>query len=414
MTFRPYNPSHDLEAARRIWYEVGWLDRDRENDVKGYGAFIDPACCDAYVAEIDGAAECLVAMASGQIRHLDTDLPLAGVMGVTTSHVARKQGFASRLTAHAIAQSVAKGAAVAGLGMFEQGYYNRLGFGSGSYEHHFHFDPMELQVPGQTRPPRRVTLADAAAVHVNRIGRLRTHGAVNFDHVGITESEMLWTRGGFGLGYYDGPKGELSHHVWLQTEDMEYGPVMVQWMVYHNNDELMELLGLLKGLGDQMLTVQMHQPPNLNLQDLLRQPIRERRVRHRSKYESACHALAFWQMRICDVPACLAATHVPGGTVQFNVRIHDPIASHLPEDAAWRGCSGDYTVTIGPESSAVDGHKNGLPLLDASLNAFTRLWLGVANATTLNRTDHLNAPPELLAQLDNTLRLPQPFTNWEF
>jgi predicted acetyltransferase len=414
MTFRKYDHARDFEAARRIWHEVGWNEFDRDDDKKGLAAFLDPACSDAYVAEVHGEAECLVVNSTGMIRHGDAALPLAGVLGVTTSHVARKQGFASRLTAHAIAESAAKGAAVAGLGMFEQGFYNQLGFGSGSFEHLVRFDPSQLVVPNPKRPPRRLTVKDAEAVHASKLQRRPVHGQASFDHVGITQSEMYWTRNGFGLGYFDGPNGELTHHLWLSTEDFEYGPYKVEWAVYQTPDQFRELLGLLRGLGDQVASVGIMQPSGVRMQDLMREPIKERRVRRRSNYESGCSAMAYWQMRICDVPACLAATKVACEPVRFNLTLVDPIKNRLPEDAPWRGCGGDYTVTIGPESSAQPGHESGLQTMNATVNAFTRVWLGVDRASAIAFSDDLEAPETLLTQLDNGLRLPAPHTDWEF
>ena len=44
------------------------------------------------------------------------------------------------------------------------------------------------------------------------------------------------------------------------------------------------------------------------------------------------------------------------------------------------------------------------PTLTATVNAFTRLWLGVRPATGLAVTDDLSGPPELLQQLDQLAR----------
>jgi len=414
MNFRNYDSTRDFEAVRRIWHEVGWNAIDREPDKKGLTAFLDPACSDAYVAEVHEAAECSVVMTDGTYRYLDETLPFAGVMGVTTSHVARKQGLAGRLTAHAIAQSVSKGAVMAGLGMFEQGFYNKLGFGSGSFEHLIQFDPAQLTVPNAPRPPRRLTVDDAAIMHACRLQRMPVHGAASFEPVGITQSEMLWTHGGFGLGYFDGSNGELSHYMWLSSEKLEYGPYTVDWMTYQTHDQLRELLGVLKGLGDQVPTIRMLQPSGIRLQDVLTEPIKERRVRRRSEFESGCAAMAYWQMRICDVAACLAATHINCDPVRFNLTLTDPITERLPEDAPWRGCSGDYTVTLGRDSSADSGHDSALPNMRASVNAFTRMWIGVDTATAIAFSDDLTAPPELLVELDRSLRLPSPHPDWEF
>jgi predicted acetyltransferase len=141
MILRDYDPSRDKTAAHRIWYETGWLEKGKEEEMD---IFVESGR--AMVAEIGGEAECLVLSAAGTMRYLDRELPFTGVTGVTTSHVARKQGLASRLTASLVAADAADGALVAGLGMFEQGFYNQLGFGTGSYEHWVGFDPARLCV----------------------------------------------------------------------------------------------------------------------------------------------------------------------------------------------------------------------------------------------------------------------------
>ena len=63
--------------------------------------------------------------------------------------------------------------------MFEQGFYDRLGFGTGGYEHLVALDPSQLRFPrpGRSRVPRRITTDDWEAVHANRRNRFRGHGA---------------------------------------------------------------------------------------------------------------------------------------------------------------------------------------------------------------------------------------------
>lgn len=208
--FRRYDPKQDGKAIRRIWREIGWLDAGKKQHAKALGIFAQ--CCDGWVATLDGGAECLALTAPGRLRHLREELSFFGVMAVTTSRVARKQGFARRLMARAVARGAAEGGLVAGLGMFEQGYYDRLGFGSGGYEVWLAFDPASLTVDRPFRPPTRISRKDWRSVHASRLARRRGHATVIFDAPEITRAEMLWTENGFGLGYFDGPGGELTHH----------------------------------------------------------------------------------------------------------------------------------------------------------------------------------------------------------
>lgn len=408
-TFRVYDPKRDRDAAIRIWREVGWIEDD-EKKREAFDLFVEG--CRALVADVEGAAECIVLSMPGSLRHLDASLPFSAVVGVTTSRVVRKQGLAGRLTARLIAEDVAEGALVAGLGIFEQGFYDRLGFGSGGYEHWLAFDPAQLKVERQHRVPRRITLEDWQAVHASRHARRQGHGAVNLDPQVVTQGEMIWTKNGFGLGYFDGPHGELTHHLWLRGSG-EHGPYTLLWLSYQTADQFLELMALLKSLGDQVRMVWMREPPHIQMQDFLKQPFRFRQLTEKSKYENRMNATAYWQMRICDLPNCLAKTHLRGAAIRFNLTLSDPIEDFLDADAPWRGVGGAYVVTLGPTSQAVRGTDPALPTLKASVNAFTRLWLGVRPATGLAVTDKLSGPPDLLNRLDE-LRLPTPMPDWDF
>ena len=123
---------------------------------------------------------------------------------------------------------------------------------------------------------------------------------------------------------------------------------------------------------------------------------------------------AYWQLRLLDLPGALAETAVDAEPARFNLVLSDPIESFLDDGAPWRGVAGDYVVRIGPESRAERGTDRSLPTLSASVNAFSRMWLGVRSATGLSWTDELSGPPDLLAQLDRILRLPTPSPDWEF
>jgi hypothetical protein len=406
---RDYDPSKDKDAVHRIWHEVGWLEKDKEE-----AADLVIECGRALVAEVNGAAECLVNTAPSTMRYLSEELPFSAITGVTTSRIARKRRLARRLTAKAVALDAAAGALVAGLGIFEQGYYNQLGFGSGRYEHWIAFDPAGLAVSAKARIPRRITSEDWALVHTSRLTRLRGHGSCNLTPAEITRSDMLWNDKGFGLGYCNGPDGELTHHFWCRVKDAEHGPYTITWISFQTPDQFLELMALLKSLGDQVRLVRMREPQGIQLQDLIRQPFKQRQVTEKSKFESHMHALAYWQMRICDLPACLERTNLRSDEVRFNLTLTDPIERFLDDSAPWHGIAGDYVVTLGPSSHAERGTSASLPTLTASAGAFTRLWLGVRPATGLAITDEIHGSPKLLEKLDWALRLPEPKPDWDF
>ena len=409
MELRAFDPQRDREDAHRVYMEVGWLEKGHEENAD---RVIDAGR--SHVAEINGAAEVVVTTAWGKAHYVDQTLPLCGVTGVATSRVARKQGLAARVTARAVAQDAADGALVAGLGMFEQGFYNRLGFGTGGYEHWVGFDPAHLRVRTQARVPGRVTVDDWEVAHAARLVRRKGHGAVDIEPAALTWHEMAETKNGFGLGYRREADGALTHYVWVSAPNVERGPYTVQWAIYQDYDQLLELLAVLRNLGDQVHLVRMREPQGIQLQDLIAQPFKGQNVTARSDFAQRIVAEAYWQMRICDLPGCLTRTRLPGETVRFNLDLSDPIAALLPEDAPWRGVAGRYVVTLGPSSGAERGTDASLPTLTATVNALTRLWLGVRPATGLAVTDDLSGPLDLLQALDRAICLPEPKPDWDY
>ena len=409
MTIRPYDHDRDEKAVRRIWREVHWVNTDKEEQTMVHFLSV----VRGHVAELNGEAECLATSVPGTYRYQDEDLSLSAITGVTTSRIARKQGFAGRLTAERIAADVMDGAEICVLSMFEQGFYDRLGFGTGPYEHKVRFDPADLLIDRPFRVPKRLTTEDWPAIHTGMCKRIRRHGACTLAPPRLIQAELGWSDGGFGLGYNDGPAGELTHFLWARGKE-ESGPYFLKFFIYQTYEQLLELLALLKSLGDQIRLVSIIEPPEIQLQDLIKQPFRGRMVTNRTGYEQHCRATAHWQARICNLEACLAKTHLVGDAVQFNLSLHDPISDLLDANAIWKGLSGNYTVTLGLESYAEPGINEQWPTLTASVGAFTRLWLGVRPATGLAVTDDLDGLPELLSALDQAVRLPTPNVGWEF
>jgi GNAT superfamily N-acetyltransferase len=413
MHLRRYDPERDKEPVRRIWREVGWLKEGKEE-----ACDLMFGCGLSYVADMEGQPECAVATAMGGVRHLDEDLPLTVLTSVATSRIARKQGLPRRLMARALAENAEAGVLVAGLGMFEQGYYNQVGFGTGAYEHWVSFDPATLKVTAKHRVPKRITADDWQAAHTPRLSRLGGHGRSYLTPAEMTRAEMLLTDNGFGLGYGDAPHGGLSHYLWFGAENLERGPYEVGWMAYQTWDQFLELMALVRSLGDQVHLVAMREPPFIQMQDLVDKPFKHREITEKSKFEVGIWSDAYWQMRILDLPGCLARTRLPCGDLRFNLRLTDPVERYLdgdsPPSTTWRGVGGEYLVALGPASRAERGSDPSLPTLTATVNSFTRLWLGVRPATGLAVTDELRGPADLLAALDRAFCLPTPRPDWSF
>lgn len=404
-TVRPYDRERDLPAVERIWREIGWTTSAEQ--VAHVGTFYDAGR--ALVQELNGTAESTSHIARGSIRHLDHDLVLSAVTAVNTSYVARKQGAARRLLARMLAEEAAHGAHVAALGIFDQGFYDQLGFGTASYDHRFAFDPTILDLDRRPRPPVRLTADDWADVHASMMSRLRSHGGVCIDEPLLVKAELAWQENPFGLGYRDAA-GELTHFVYGEAKG-EHGPYHVNWMAYRDVEQLLELLALLKSLGDQVHEVVLLEPPHVQFQDLLRQPFREaRRIAGKAHHRS----FAWWQLRILDLERCIDAAHFAGEEVRFNLDLRDPVVGHLPDDVGWPGVAGRFVVTLGAASDVEEGTADGLPTLRTRVGPFSRLLFGVREASALAATSHLHGEPELLARLDRTVRTPDLRAGWDF
>jgi len=411
MNFRRYNTKKDKEKAFRIWNECGWLD-DNNKDKKGFDAFMNSVV--GRVAEINSSPECLVTSTDCNLQYQNEILPLSCVTSVCTSRIARKQGIALQLTAQVIAEDTENGADISTLGMFEQGFYNKLGYGTGSYEHIISFDPTQLKVSVPPNIPTRLSSDDWKKIHKSRIYRLSKHGYVSPISSGITKAETLWSPNGFGLGYFD-EEEILTHHIWVSVDkNIESGPYRIAWMSYQNSTQFLELMALVKSLGDQIRLVSMHEPAGVQMQDLLDKPFKNRMITRKSDFEHGMKAVAYWQMRICNLENCLINTHLNCPEFQFNLKITDPIEKFLPQTSKWRGIGGDYIVTLGDNSLSENSHNSSLPTLTSTVNAFTRLWLGVTPASGLIVTDSFEAPIELIEKLDDAFRLPHPTPDWDY
>lgn len=405
--WREIDPVVDMPAIDQIWREIGWLeDASRTEHVASY--YVGG---DTIVADVDGRVECAVVVSPGVVAYQKERLSMAVVAAVTTSHVGRKQGLATELTAASLARAGADGYAVSGLGMFEQGYYDRFGFGTMGYESTFRFDPADLRVNTPFRAPVRLTRADSGDMHMALLRRQRGHGGVSIEVPQTFDADLAGIDDWFGLGYRAGTR--LSHFVVLQGSD-EHGPYRVRWLAYENTAQLMELMALIRSLGEQVRTIAMEEPAELQFQDFINQPIRHRILTRGGTHAGGQSSFAYWQMRILDLPACLARTHLPTASLAFNLMLSDPLDALLPEETQWRGCGGDWLVQLGPTSSARPGSDASLPTLKCGVGAFTRLWMGVRSASVLANSELLDAPLSLIEKLDEQLRLPATRSGYEF
>ena len=300
--------------------------------------------------------------------------------------------------------------------MFEQGFYDRLGFGTLGYTPHASFDPAHLRVPRLTRPPLRLSGDDITEIHANRVRRLRGHGSVSFDAAEFSRAELMLDPecvSSFFLGFRDGPSGRLSHHLLARAKG-ENGPCTVGWMGYETGGQLIELLSVLRSLGDQVRQVKMAEPPQLQIQDLIDRPFRTQMVSRSGEMDQRFDTCAESQIRILDLQACLAANSCPV-KIELNLLVEDPVAEHLDGDG-WRGVGGDYRLRLGERCEVtVAAVDPALPTLRIGVGALSRMWIGSRSASSMALTDQLEAPDDLLAPLDVAFLPPaSPHYDWMF
>lgn len=404
---RPFEIERDLAAVKKIWQEVGWV--EDENDLAQLDHFF--ADGNTIVATVNDQPECSVHTLTGNMQIAKTQLPMLAVTAVTTSHLGRGRAFAQKLTAQQVIRAQNEGMSLTALGMFDQGFYDRLGFATGAYEQEIAFDPGSLKVDIPTRPAVRLTLGESAEMHAAMRKRFRSHGSVVLDSPTVFRAELGFGEKSFGLGFRDAD-GVLSHFMWLDPQDNPaHGPYEVRYMAYRKPEDILELLGLLKSLSDQIYSVSMIEPPELQMQMLLARPLRNMDLSKGSKHESRLRSFAWWQARILDMAQVVPALADASQSLEFEARVTDPLAK-FDSNA---GIGGTWHLTLGPGAKAERcAEGSGLPVLTTSVNALSRLLLGVGAASRLALTDELSASVDLLAELDAALHLPSPVVGWDF
>lgn len=394
----------DLPAIQRVWREVGWVDDDDG------AAQIEPFLADAltHVAVVDGAAEACGSVHRGTLRHGHDDLDTAFVTSITTSRIGRKQGLARAVLERLLLDAAADGATVSVLGMFEQGFYDRSGFGTGAEMVFHRLDPASLPADLPYRRPVRLTVDDAADVDAALVGRRRGHGGVAIPSPAMRRAELAWDDGGFGLGYRD-PDGTLTHYVWC-TAKGEHGPYRVRSWAWRTQRELLELLGVLRSLSDQVHWMVVPEPWCLQLQTLTDKPGRQHSRTRGSEHHYRVDADAWWQARILDVPGAFAAVR-SRRAARLRVTVTDPLAERVGYDRV----AGDWSVELGPDGSrATRADHGGEPDATCSVNTLTRLWLGVRSPSAVLLGDRVEVPQDLADVLDDALLLPRPDPGHDF
>lgn len=392
--YRPLTWPDDFDTIERLWGEGGWLD-ECQNARLGMERWVEG--CTGFAGLLDGEAEAIGVGRAGSFRYEDRELPLNLVASINVSRIARGRGLGGGVTRRVMQAGAAEGAAVSLLGIFDQGYYDKLGFGTGSYQRFVTVDPRLLNVPVPERVPVRLGLDDISRIHESRLRRHKTHGSATLPQEGATASEILWELG-FGIGFED-RSGQLTHHFWCVPKG-EHGPYRIMWMVWEEPSQYLDLLGVIATWRDQVMGVRMPEFGSIPLQDLMKRPFRHRGMTKGGAYSQDPTSFAWWQARILDLPAAMGAVSIAGEPIQFVLRLTDPLDL----------VSGDWTIVLGAESTA---ERGGDPQIRASVGAFSRRWLGVASGAALAVSDDFSGDPALIAELDRRWRIPKPVIDWE-
>ncbi|MCF7919976.1 MAG: GNAT family N-acetyltransferase [Candidatus Cloacimonetes bacterium] len=398
----------DFGAILRIWQECGWLEDKMDDILKDIIGE-----CRIKVAEIGGSVEASAMATDGRLHYLDETFKINIINAVTVSLVARKSGLAKKTLVQLLKDEAAAGYPLSVLGIFEQGFYDKLGYGSANYYRQMHFDPAEMKVPVNCRIPRRLNKNDFLAVHENRLNRSHLHGHIEMTSVIATKSEIEFHKKGFGLGYYN-DEGRLTHHLWIDPQDQESGPYRIIWCAYETNEQFLELLALMQSFNNQVREITLTEPANIQITDFLQKPIHTKTITRGAKFQNYINSNVFWQLRMLDVEKCLRKTHLQIEPFEFNLELNDPIMNFLDKNSKWQGCGGEYFVKLGTECEIVKNFRIGYPVLRAGIGAFSRMWLGVKPASGLAVSDELTAEPELLKKLDRAFCLPEPQPDWWF
>jgi hypothetical protein len=298
------------------------------------------------------------------------------------------------------------------LGMFDQGYYDKFGYGNTVNHRIATFDPEHLQVPRLTRSPKRLSKDDAKAMHDCRCARKRYHGGCSLDGIGETLATTICQEKAFGLGF-ENESGALTHFLWIKPK-AEHGPYNVWFSGWETHEQLIELLSVLKSLSDQVHGVRMADPPRLEMQDFLSRPLATHRARRGGDFDSDVVSQIWMQCRILDLPACVGAMKLCGEPVAFNLELVDPIEKYLKDSDGWKGIGGNWIIRLGDTSTATKGSDNSLPTASCTVNDFSRIWFGSSTAEAVSVTGDFKASAELIQAIDRIVRLPVPIVDWDF
>lgn len=412
MNLRDFDYEQDFEKVFKIWQEVGWLTKSKRNK-EALKYFVQAS--KGKVALLNNQVEGYINSTPGLYQYRNKELKLQTITAVTISRVARKQSLATKTTAKAIAEAAAKGTHISALSMFEQGFYDKLGYGTGSYENLISFDPDHLSIKGESKPPIRIDENDYKEVHQAKLNRKKRHGFCTLFPEKITKGEMLFgEKKPFGLGYKD-KNGKIDHHLLIYPNQESHGPYFIRWMVFNNVNQFFDLMNLIKSLGDQIHLVRLWEPAGIPFQNLIKKPYKASKVTEKSKFEVTNKAYALWQVRILNLKDCIKNTTFDTNKLNFNLKLEDPIEKYLDNNSSWQGLSGEYTVSLGKDSRLKKGLNSNLSTLKTNINTFTKMWIGAVRPTLLPYTNYFDAPDSLIEKLDNLfITLPQPRVDWNF
>lgn len=330
-------------------------------------------------------------------------LPMAGIGTVTVSPTHRQRRIAGELMAHALRAARERGDLVSALYPFRVSFYQNLGYGQAG-------EALQFQIPPQVIP----SFEERHAVELLSSESARSEALTFFTEWArsqtgqLDRSASLWSRilskDGIGLvGYREGGKLEGYALVSYHNESPGNRYLSVDELVWSTPAARRGLYGWLASLADQWKQVVVNTLPSHRFADWVKEPrLPPGTARGWGLYGAGAVLLLGPMLRIIDLRNAWEQRAVAAGS-PFSVAIdvHD---EQLEENrGTWRLGFDLNRVTVEKRSDADFAVRTNISTL-------SRLFVGAISASQAKEAELLETDrPERLAQLDEALRLPEPW-----
>ena len=363
----------------------------------------------ACVTRIDGDAECMVVWRTRPKSDISRkDLPFSAVAG-RPSHPASHENKGLAGTTHRTlgrTRSKRRAHSYQGLSFFEQGYYDRLGFGTAQYEDWIGFDPALLNVPFPARPPKTIHHRRLRTrMHQSRLASKKTNTAfVTFPDPNMDPQRQMRHQERLRPRATSTKPQTKSHTTSgaATTTMQNTAPTSSNGWLTRPPEQFLELMGIIRSPRRSSPNDQ-HEPapPHPDTRPPQRNPSKTEWTTSKSKFATFSRShrlLAKPHQRPTQMPRKNTPPRAP--TTQFNLQLTDPIDDFLPEDETWKSTTGPIHHHPRTRILRDPRHtKKTSQTLKTTTSAFSRMWLGCLRThiptlhrhhTSPTRTPHPN------------------------